>query len=309
MTETDALATQEPIEARNDSMARITWRQFRRHPAAIFAVVTLGVIALSAILAPAIAPYDPDAINLVNRWQPPSLEHIFGTDKQGRDVFSRILFGGRISLSVGVMAMFAALILGTIAGVVAGFYGGRRDTVLMRATDFFLVFPQIFVLLFLSFILHQANITFLSGGLGNIVVVIGLTSWMIVARLVRAGFLKLREEEFVAAARSYGTGDRRLILSHLLPNAMGIIIVAATRGVADAILVESGLSFLGYGIQQPTASWGNMLQDTLATIGVYPWMTFYPGFMIFITVLALNYLGDAMRDALDPYKFIGSRRG
>lgn len=179
------------------------------------------------------------------------------------------------------------------------------DSLLMRATDFFLCFPQIFVLLFVSALLRQMEANRFGSGLVQVIVVIAITSWMVVARLVRASFLKLREEEFVAAARSYGAGGNRLVFVHIVPNAIGPILVAATRGVADAILIESGLSFLGYGIQPPTASWGNILQDAFTTIGSYPWLTFWPGFMIFVIVLALNYLGDALRDALDPFKVVG----
>jgi peptide/nickel transport system permease protein len=290
---------------RHQTMLGIVWRQFRRHPAALFALGVLAVIVTISVLAPVVAPYQPTTLDITNRFQAPAPDHLFGTDKQGRDMFSRILYGGRISLLVGILAMIGAVLIGTVVGAAAGYAGGRVDAVLMRLTDFFLTFPQIFVLLFLSYLLRQADVAFLQGGLGNIVIVIAATSWMVVARLVRATFLKLREEEFVEAARSYGSGGWRLIVQHILPGSVGVILVASTRGVADAILTESGLSFLGYGIQAPAISWGNILQETFTTIGVYPWLTFFPGFMIFITVLAMNYLGDALRDALDPYKVIG----
>lgn len=293
---------------RQETMRGIVWRQFRRHPAALFALVVLGTVAAAALLADLVAPYDPQQIDLVNRWQPPSPEHVFGTDKQGRDMFTRILFGGRVSLAVGLLAMGGAVLIGTVVGALSGYFGGWIDWALMRLTDFFLTFPQIFILLFIAALLRQADVVVFQGGFGNIVLVIAATSWMSVARLVRASFLKLREEEFVAAARAYGASDRRLVLIHILPNALGPILVAGTRGVADAILTESGLSFLGYGIQEPTASWGNILQGAQAQIGVYPWLTLFPGFMIFITILALNYMGDALRDALDPYKVIGVGR-
>jgi peptide/nickel transport system permease protein len=164
------------------------------------------------------------------------------------------------------------------------------------------------VLLFLSCILREARITFMQGGLGTIILVIGVTSWMTIARLVRATFLKIREQDFVRAARSYGASDWHISVRHILPNAMGPIIVSGTMGTAWAILIESGLSFLGYGIQPPTPSWGNMLQDARATMGVFPWQTFFPGLMIFLTVISLNYVGDALRDALDPYKIVGHMR-
>jgi peptide/nickel transport system permease protein len=303
-----SLAPETLVYGDQRTMRQIVWRQFRRHPAALFALTVLGLVIVASVLSPFIAPYDPYLLDPADRFAPPSQEHVFGTDKQGRDVFSRILYGGRITLLVGFLAMAVSLIIGTLIGAATGFFGGALDGVLMRLTDFFLIFPQIFVLLFLSYLLRQANVQFFVGGFGNIVLVIAVTSWMVVARLVRAAFLKLREEEYVDAARAYGAGNRRLAVDHILPGAYGIILVAATRGVADAILVESGLSFLGYGIQAPAISWGNMLQEAFGQIGVYPWLTVYPGFMIFITVLALFYLGDALRDALDPYKVIGARR-
>jgi len=290
-----------------DSMRAIVWRQFRRHPAALFALTILTIVITVSVLAPIVAPYDPNSIDLPNRWAPPSFAHWLGTDKEGRDTLSRIPYGGRISLIVGFFGMGTSMIIGIIVGGIAGYRGGWVDSLLMRITDFFLCFPQIFILLFISAVLRQLGASNLGSGLAQVVAVIGLTSWMAVARLVRGGFLKVREEEFIAAARSYGTHGVRLVFVHILPNAIGPLLVAATRGVADAILLESGLSFLGYGIQPPTASWGNILQDAFTTMGSYPWITFWPGFMIFITILALNYLGDGLRDALDPFKFVGPR--
>jgi len=290
-----------------ESMRGIVWAQFRRHPVALIALATLAVVIFVSIMA-FLSPYDPNQIDITNRWAPPSLQHWFGTDKLGRDLLTRILYGGRISLTVGFLAMAGSVVVGTCIGAVAGFFGGAVDSVLMRLTDFALTFPQIFVLLFLSAILRQLNIPFIQNGFGMIIIVISLTSWMIVTRLVRASFLTVRETEYVAAARSYGAGSWRLVMVHILPNSVGPILVAGTRGVADAILIESGLSFLGYGIQPPTASWGNILQDAFTTMGSFPWITFFPGFMIFITVLSLSFIGDALRDALDPYKVVGELR-
>ena len=290
-----------------ETMGKIVWRNFRRHPMGLVGATILGVIILFSVFA-FLLPQTPEDIDTANRLQPPSLEHIFGTDRYGRDIFTRIAYGGRISLAVGILAMLAATVIGIIVGGLAGFYSGKSDIVLMRLTDFFLSFPQLFILLFLSFILRQSNVTFLQGGVGNITLVIALTSWMIVARLVRATFLKLRESEFVRAAASYGASDFHIVFHHILPNALGPIIVSGTMGIAWAIIIESGLSFLGYGIQQPTPTWGNMLQETRRSMGVYPWLTFFPGSMIFLTVISLNYLGDALRDALDPHKFVGLRR-
>ena len=234
-----------------ETMRGIVWAQFRHHPVALVALATLAVVIVASLLA-FLSPYDPNELDLTNRWAPPSLQHWFGTDKLGRDLFTRILYGGRISLTVGFLAMAGSVLIGTFVGAIAGFFGGSADSVLMRVTDFALTFPQIFVLLFLSAILLQAtDIPLFKGGFTMIVLVIALTSWMIVARLVRASFLAVRETEYIAAARSYGAGSRRLVMVHILPNAVGPILVAATRGVADAILLESGLSFLGYGIQPP----------------------------------------------------------
>jgi peptide/nickel transport system permease protein len=300
----DELDYQVPAQ---ETMLKIIWRNFKRHPMALLGTSIILVIVLFSIFA-FLSPYDPNEINNSNRWQTPSWQHPFGTDKNGRDILTRIAYGGRVSLVIGVLSMTTAAILGIVIGGLAGFYRGLLDNVLMRITDFFFSFPQLFVLLFLSFILRESNITFMQGGYGNIILVIGVTSWMTMARLVRATFLELRESDFTRAARSYGSSDLHIMIRHILPNAMGPIIVSSTMGTAWAILTESGLSFLGYGIQPPAASWGNMLQDARATIGVYPLQTIFPGAFIFLTVIALNYMGDALRDALDPYKFVGHMR-
>lgn len=291
-----------------ETMFQIVWKNFRRHPMGLFGLFILAAIVLLSIFA-LLSPYEPDALNPQAQYQHPSLEHPFGTDRYGRDILTRIAYGGRVSLLVGILAMATATLIGLVIGGLAGFYGGWVDNALMRFTDFFLSFPQLFVLLFLSFILRESNISFLRGGLGNIIIVIGVTSWMTVARLVRGASLKLREMEFIRAARSYGASDGRLMLRHMLPNILGPVVVAATMGTAWAILMESGLSFLGYGIQEPTPSWGNMLQLARVTIGVYPEQTIFPGLMIFLTVISFNYIGDALRDAFDPHKFTGNLRG
>jgi peptide/nickel transport system permease protein len=290
-----------------ETMLQIVWRNFLRHPMGLAGLCVLLVIVLLSVFA-FLSPYDPSALNAQSQYMHPSLEHLFGTDRYGRDILTRIAYGGRISLAVGILAMATATIIGMLIGGVAGYYSGTVDNVLMRFTDFFLSFPQLFVLLFLSFILRESNISFLQGGLGNIILVIGATSWMTVARLVRGAVLKLREMDFIRAARSYGARDVHIMLRHMLPNILGPIIVAATMGTAWAILTESGLSFLGYGIQEPTPSWGNMLQLARVTIGIYPEQTFFPGLMIFLTVISLNYVGDALRDAFDPHKFTGILR-
>ena len=282
----------------------MVWRDFRRHPMALIGVAIVGTIALLSILA-FLSPYGPESVDVANRFSPPSWQHPLGTDRSGRDVATRLLYGGRVSLTVGVAAVVTSVVLGSLAGALAGFYGGWVDNVLMRVTDAFLSFPSLFVLILLSFLLRESEIPFLSGGVASIALVIGATSWMAVARLVRATVLALREEEFVSAARSFGASDARIVLQHIAPNAAGPVIVNATMGVAWAILIESGLSFLGFGIQPPTPSWGNMLTDGQDTLSLYPWLAIFPGLMIFFTVIGINYIGDALRDALDPYKIAG----
>jgi peptide/nickel transport system permease protein len=289
---------------REETMLGIVWRQFRRHPMALVGVAILVVIVLLSVFA-FLSPYDPESVDVANRFSPPSREHPLGTDRSGRDVATRLLYGGRVSLTVGVAAVITAVILGSLAGAAAGFYGGFVDNALMRLTDAFLSFPSLFVLILLSFLLRESQLPLLSGGVASIALVIGATSWMVVARLVRATFLSLKAEEFVTAARSYGATDARIVTHHIAPNSAGPIIVYATMGVAWAILVESGLSFLGFGIQPPTPSWGNMLTDGQDTLSLYPWLAIFPGLMIFITVIAINYIGDALRDALDPFRVSG----
>jgi peptide/nickel transport system permease protein len=286
------------------TMAGIIWRDFRRHPMALVGLGILAAIVLLSVFAN-LSPYDPESVDVANRFSPPSWQHPLGTDRSGRDVATRILYGGRVSLTVGVAAVLTAVILGSLVGGLAGFYGGLTDNLLMRFTDAVLSFPSLFVLILLSFLLRESQLPLLSGGVGSIALVIGATSWMGVARLVRATFLGLKEEEFVTAARSYGATNARIVTTHITPNAAGPIIVNATMGVAWAILIESGLSFLGFGIQPPTPSWGNMLTDAQSTLSLYPWLAVFPGMMIFLTVIAINAIGDALRDALDPYRVSG----
>lgn len=291
-----------------ETMLGIIWRQFRRHPLAIAGSSILLVIALMSILAP-LWPHGPEALNVTNRWEPPSLAHPMGTDRIGRDMMARILHGGRISLSVGILAMLTAIVIGTIIGGTAGYCGGVVDNVLMRFTDFFLCFPSLFVLILLSSLLRQTQIAFFQGGVASIVLVIGVMSWMSVARLVRALFLSIKHEEFITAAHAYGASDLRIMFRHILPNSVGPIIVNGTMGVAWAILTESGLSFLGYGVQPPVPSWGNILTGAQEFMSLHPWVAIFPGFMIFITVISINFIGDALRDALDPRKVVGLQRG
>jgi len=252
-------------------------------------VLLLFVVSL---LAPVIAPYDPGAIDLKNVLAPPSGQHWFGTDHLGRDVLSRMIWGARISLKVGFVATGLAILIGMILGAVAGYYGGWIDATIMRFVDVMLCFPTFFLIL--------AVIAFLEPSIWNIMIVIGLTGWMGVTRLVRADFISLRERDFVRAARAIGANDARIIFMHILPNALASILVAATLGIAGAILTESALSFLGIGVQPPTPSWGNILTAGKDNIDIAWWLSLYPGLAILITVVGYNLLGEGIRDASDP---------
>lgn len=263
-----------------------------QNPLARWGLGIISTILVLALLAPLIAPFDPDAINVKAILLAPSSDHWMGTDGLGRDVFSRMLYGARISLLVGFVAVGIATIIGVILGAIAGFYRGWVDVIIMRLVDVMLSIPTFFLIL--------AVIAFLNPSIWNIMIVIGLTSWMGVTRLVRAEFLSLREREFVLSARTMGAGDLRLIFLHLLPNSLTPIIVSTVLGIASAVLVESGLSFLGLGVQPPQASWGNILTDGKEYIQFAWWLSLFPGLAILLTVLGYNLLGEGLRDALDP---------
>ena len=253
--------------------------------------LVLGLFVVS-IFAPWLAPYDPNLIDLKQVLMPPSPAHYLGTDTLGRDVLSRIIFGSRVSLKVGFVAVGLATLIGLFIGALAGYYGGWVDSALMRLVDLMLCFPAFFLIL--------AVIALLEPSIWNIMAVIGLTGWMGVARLVRAEFLSLREREFVTAARALGAGDIRLILRHMLPNALAPVMVSATLGVAGAILTESALSFLGLGVQPPTPSWGNILTAGKDNIEIAWWLSVFPGLAILITVMSYNLLGEGIQEAIDP---------
>ncbi|MEN6447379.1 MAG: ABC transporter permease [Syntrophaceae bacterium] len=253
--------------------------------------IVLAFFALS-ILTPAIAPYDPSAIDVDNILAPPSYAHIFGTDELGRDVFTRMLYGAGISLKVGFVAVGIAVIIGAFLGAISGYYGGWIDIVIMRFVDIMLCFPSFFLIL--------AVIAFMEPSIFNIMAVIGLTSWMGITRLVRAEFLSLKERDFVLAEKTIGASAPRIIFGHILPNAMGPVLVSATLGIAAAVLTESALSFLGIGVQPPTPSWGNMLTQGQNVLGIAWWLSFFPGMAILVTVLGYNLLGEGIRDAIDP---------
>jgi peptide/nickel transport system permease protein len=245
-----------------------------------------------SVLAPWLAPYDPSSIDLKQILMPPSWDHPFGTDPLGRDVLSRMIWGTGISLKVGFVATGISILIGMLLGAVAGYYGGWVDALIMRFVDVMLCFPAFFLIL--------AVIALLEPSIWNIMIVIGLTGWMGVTRLVRADFISLKEREFVLAARVIGASDLRIIFRHILPNAMASVLVAATLGVAGAILTESALSFLGIGVQPPTPSWGNILTAGKDNIDTAWWLSLYPGMAILVTVLGYNLLGEGLRDALDP---------
>ena len=282
------------LHSYKDRLWYLTLRQFLQHKLAVVGLCIMTVMVISVAFANVIMPFDPEEPDLFNMVAAPGWPHVMGTDELGRDLLTRTLYGGRVSLVVGVFAMLIAVTLGTLVGAFAGYFGGIIDNVLMRFTDFALAFPRIFVLILLAILLKPK--------ISTVVLVIGLLAWMPVARLVRGSFLEIRNRQFIEAAQAIGSGTGRIMFRHILPNALGPIIVAASLGVADAIISESGLSFLGLGIQPPTATWGNMLKNALDQIFDAPWTAIVPGFMIFLTVLSINYIGDGLRDAFDPRK-------
>jgi len=286
------------------SMLSVVWRRFRRHPGALVGAIVLTIIVIACILAP-LSPYDPETSDLRSRLQPPSWQHPFGTDPLGRDVLTRVLYGGRISLFVGFMVVVITLLIGVPVGALAGYYGGAVDDILMRLIDAFLALPSLMVLILLAAILREIDIPiFERNSVLTIALVIGILSWMTVARLVRAIFLTLREMEYVTAARALGASSPWIIFSEILPNGFGPIIVESTLEIGYAIMEESGLSFLGFGIQPPTPSWGNLLSNAQEHLTKHPWLAIFPGIMIFLTIISVNYIGDGLRDALDPYKVL-----
>jgi len=279
------------------------WKRFRRHRLALLGGLVIVAITLVAIFAKLLPLQDPNFIDQVN-WTgyplaPGVAGHLLGSDENGRDLLARLIYGAQISLTVAVAAVFMELAIGTVVGAISGYYGGWIDYTLMRITDVFLSIPLLPLLLVLTAIVaassNKAALSF-----GVIVVIIGGTSWPAVARLVRASFLSLREKEFCEAARALGNRDGRIIFRHLLPNAVAPLIVQGTLEIANVIILESTLSFLGFGIQPPTASWGNMLANAESNMAIAPWVAIFPGLCILVTVLAINYLGDGLRDALDP---------
>ncbi len=282
------------VPSRPASFWSMALHRFIRHRVAVAGLVVFGGIAVMAIAASLIA-HSPTAIDPVAFQAPPSAAHVLGTDSVGRDVFSRLIYAARVSLTVGLLAVAMYVIIGTTVGAVAGYYGGKVDLVLSRVMDTILSFPPLIIILFAVSVFGRPS-------LWNVIIVLGLLGWPAVARLVRGQVLVLRGLEFVQAASALGASDARVVTRHLLPNAMAPVLVAATFGTANAILVEAALSFLGLGVQPPTPSWGNMLADaqSLTVLERMPWLWVPPGVMILLSVLAINFVGDGLRDALDP---------
>jgi len=274
------------------------WRRLRKHRLAVASSgAVLAVMAL-CMAAPLLAPYAFDAIDLGSIRQPPSWHHWLGTDDLGRDLFTRILYGGRISILIGIFSAVIGTGLGSLIGAVAGFYGGRTDNLLMRLTDVVYSIPTLPLLIVLS--------SYSQAVVSSMALIIGLLSWMATARVVRGEVLALKQTPFVEAARSLGAGNLRLITRHILPNAVGPIVVGATLAVGNAIILESSLSFLGLGVQPPTPTWGNMLMDAQSTMATKPWLTIFPGLAILLVVLSVNFIGDGLQDALDPTALDGT---
>ncbi len=272
------------------------WARFRRHRLALSGAIVLLILVGLALGAPWVSGQNPNSVDLAAYRKPPSMEHILGTDSSGRDVFARLLFGARISLSVGLVAVSVYTTLGVTLGAISGYYGGLVDGVIMRLADIVMAFPSLVLIITIASVVGPS--------IYNVMLVIGLLGWPPIARIVRGMFLSLRTREFVLAAQASGVNNARLIRRHLVPNVLAPVIVAATYGMASAILIEAGLSFLGLGVQPPTASWGNMLNaaQSISILENMPWLWIPPGLMIAITVLSLNFLGDGLRDALDPHQ-------
>ncbi|NQW08523.1 MAG: ABC transporter permease [Alphaproteobacteria bacterium] len=282
------------LTARHESHARRVLRRFLRHRLAVFGGIMVVLLLSSALFAELLSPHDPLRIETSNRFFDPgqNLDYPLGTDELGRDTLSRLLHGGQVSLIVGIAAMLATVVTGSVIGIVSGYFGGWIDNILMRFVDTMLCFPQVFLLLVIA--------AFVTPTLLSISLIIGFTSWMEVARIVRSEILTLKEQDFIKAAIGFGSSHTRIMVRELLPNAMAPILVAATLKVATAVLMESYISYLGYGIQPPLASWGNMLTNAQGYFDTVPFLAILPGVMITFTVMSFNFLGDGLRDALDP---------
>jgi len=277
-----------------DNLTLLAWRRFRKHRLALAGLGIMVILIISAILAPWISRYDPNEIDLYNRSKSPSATHWLGTDETGRDVWARMMYAGRVSLSVGLVAVAISTVIGTLLAGISGYYGGQVDNVMMRFTDTFMSFPSLVIII--------TMVAILGPSIWNAMIAIGVFGWPSLCRLVRSEILSLRERQFVEAATCLGVPSRRIIFGHIMPNVTGTITVFTTFGVANAILTEAALSFLGLGVQVPTPSWGNMIYSaqSLTVLESQPWLWVPPGVTIVLAVLAINFVGDGLRDALDP---------
>lgn len=285
------------VQHKSRSWWGLAWWRFRHNRIGVIGLAILILLIVGGVAAPLLSPYDPDKVELGDefRLQPPSLEHRFGTDHLGRDMWTRTLYGTRVSLSVAFLATTISIFTGVMVGSLAGFYGGLIDGFLMRMVDVLLSMPTFFVIVILQAVVANP-------GIGNVIVFIGITSWMTTSRVVRGQILVEREKDYVTAARSVGASGWWIMIRHLLPNIMAVVIVAASLQVGAAILLEAALSYLGFGVQLPTASWGSMLNESRRFLSMGFWMAFYPGIFLCVTVLAFNFVGDGLAGALNPVK-------
>lgn len=306
---TTATANTQQTEPKSYSTFQLGMRRLRRHKGAMISLTFIVLLILVAIFAPVLAPHDPNAQDLNGIYAPPSAHYPLGQDDLGRDLLSRVIYGSRISLAVGFSVAIMSAFLGTLMGLLAGFFGGRTDSIISRFIEFMLSLPTLPLQLVISGIVASSDkplVTSLRQHLGpatSVFIVIAIFSifgWMSNARLVRGEVLRLRNQEYVDAARALGASNNRIMWRHLVPNLLGIIIVSATFDIGGAILGEAALSFLGFGVQPPVSTWGNMLANAQEVVLQYPWIPFYPGLAILLTVLAFNFLGDGLRDAFDP---------
>lgn len=296
----DAPAEQRPAA----SYQGMIWVRFIKHPGAVAGLIVLSLVLLGVILVQ-FSPYDPNQPDMNAHLQPPSLAHPMGTDALGRDYLTRVLYGGRVSLLVGLMVVAITFSIGVTVGALAGYFGGWLETILMRITDGALTLPSFLILILLSTIMREIQLpVFQRNNVVAIALVIGLLSWMTFARLTRAAILTLREMDYVLASTSLGASHFQVIMRHILPNMVGLLVVEATLELSYAIIEESGLSYLGFGIQPPTASWGNLLSNASEHFIKHPWLAVFPGLMIFLTIISVNYIGDGLRDAFDPHKVL-----
>ncbi len=309
-----SISPDELVDRKPLSPGQVAWKRFLRHRMAIVGIwILVGLVLYVTLGALFFSEADANYVDLRQKMTGPTAVHPFGTDMAGRDILARTVYGGQISIIIGILAVLVSVTVGVLVGAIAGYFGGLIDSVLMRFTEAMFNIPQLFLLIVLAkfFAGDMPTFTLLgrtySGSVVIVVGVIGLTSWMYLARIVRSSFLSLKEQEFVTAARATGAPDVSIIFEHILPSAMAPIIVTATLEVANAILSEAYISFLGMGVQPPTATWGNMLNEAYNQLEAAPWMWFFPGTLILLIVLAINFVGDGLRDALDPQSLAGSQ--